>query len=105
VPQPTMDSNKGINNLTFGKNVEKKIRKHIDQVRKRHGTQKEIIPSPSDGGIEVVQQIIRNRVSQGGGYSGIYAGESTLFFPDGNVVYVIRENGEFWTILKNIKNE
>ncbi len=55
------------------------------------------------GGIEKVQEIIKNRISQGNGYKSTYAGEPADFYPDGKVTYVVRESGEFWTILKNIK--
>ncbi len=93
-----------VSNLSFGKNFEKKVRKHINQVRNRLGT-KEEIPSPGKGGAEKVQQIIQDRISQGGGYAGRYAGEKVTFFEEGKVVYVVRENGEFWTILNNTKSK
>lgn len=86
--------------MTWGKNVNTKIRKHIDQVRKR-GDVVDDIPTPGKGGIERVQEIIRDRVAQGGGRPTTYAGEAATAFDDGGVTYILRENGEFWTILKN----
>ena len=82
----------------FGKNTEKKIRKHIDQVRNRHGI-KQDIPRPRDGGNEIVKEIIRKRVEQGGGVYKPYAGQPAFRYFDGNVEYIIRPNGQFWTIL------
>ncbi len=89
--------------LTFGENFSKKVRKHIDQVRKRYEGTVDDIPSPGKGGIDRVQQIIMERIAQGGGYAGTYAGEPATFYTDGGVVYVVRESGEFWTILRNTK--
>ncbi len=97
------EATKTVDNLNFGKNFEKKVRKHIDQIRKRYDGQIEDIPSPSSGGTDVVMEIIKRRIAQGGGYMSTYAGEAATFFVDGNVVYVLRESGEFWTILKNTK--
>ena len=88
---------------SFSKNFPKKVRKHIDQVRKRYNGHIDKIPSPNKGGIETVKNIIKNRVAQGRGYRSNYAGQPAFFYKDGNVVYVFRENGEFWTILKNLK--
>jgi len=89
--------------VRFGDNFPKKVRKHIDQVRKRYDGIIDDIPSPGKGGLDRVQEIITKRISQGGGYPSTYAGEAATFFKDGNVVYVVRESGEFWTILKNTK--
>jgi hypothetical protein len=86
--------------VSFGKNFDKKVRKHIDQVRNR-GSMKEDIPSPGNGGIERVQEIIQQRVAQGGGRATIYAGDPAISFEDGGVTYIFRPNGEFWTILGN----
>lgn len=86
--------------VSWGKNVDKKIRKHIDQVRNR-GDVVDDIPSPGKSGIERVQEIIRQRVAQGGGRPTTYAGEAATAFEGGGVTYILRENGEFWTILKN----
>ena len=88
---------------SFSKNFPKKVRKHIDQVRKRYNSHIDKIPSPNKGGIETVKNIIKNRVAQGGGYRSSYASQPAFFYKDGNVVYVFKENGEFWTILKNTK--
>jgi len=87
--------------LSFGKNANKKIRKHIDQIRKRYKDKIEDIPKASKGGIDKVKEIIQDRISQGGGRPGPFAGESAIFFEDEGVSYVIRKSGEFWTILKN----
>jgi len=86
--------------INFGKNFDKKVRKHIDQVRNR-GATKEDIPAPGRGGIERVQEIIRERVARGGGRATTYAGEPAIAFEDGGVTYIFRRNGEFWTILGN----
>ena len=88
--------------LNFGRNSDKKFRKHGDQIRNRNGV-KEDIPKLNQGGRERYQQIIRDRVRQGNSYKGTYAGENARFYQDGRVVYVIRENGDFWTILRNTK--
>lgn|SRR5487761_1813375 len=87
--------------LQFGENFPKKVRKHIDQVRHR-GPVKDNIPSPGDGGIERVEQIIRDRVALGGGRLTTFADERALAFEDGAVTYIIREDGTFWTILSNL---
>ena len=84
--------------VTFGKNFDKKIRKHIDQVRNRGDVQD---PIPGKGGIERLEQIIRERVSRGGGRETTFAGETAVAFEDGGVTYIFRTNGEFWTILVN----
>jgi len=86
--------------VSFGKNFDKKPRKHIDQVRNR-GPVKEDFPSPGRGGTERVEEIIRLRVAQGGGRATTYAGEAAIAFEDGGVTYNFRLNGEFWTILVN----
>ena len=86
--------------VTFGKNFDTKVRKHIDQVRNR-GPIKDPIPSPGKGGIERIEQIIRDRVAQGGGRATSYADEAAVAFEDGGVTYIFRPNGEFWTILGN----
>ena len=86
--------------VTFGENFAKKVRKHIDQVRSR-GPVKEAIRSPNRGGIERVEQIIRDRVAEGGGRPTTYAGEAAVAFEDGGVTYILRAGGEFWTILGN----
>ncbi len=86
--------------VRFGDNFDKKVRKHIDQVRNR-GPVREAIPSPAKGGIERVQQIIRDRVAQGDGRGTTFAGEAAVAFEDGGVTYIFRPTGEFWTILGN----
>jgi hypothetical protein len=85
---------------SFGKNFDKKVRKHIDQIRNR-GPIKEDIPSPGQGGIDRVEEIIRDRVALGGGRAATYADEPAIAFEDGGVTYIFRLNGEFWTILGN----
>jgi len=87
------------NQCSFGKNTDKKIRKHINQVRNRHGY-KQDIPSPGNGGNEMVRNIIRDRVRQGGAEYRPYSGQPAYRFHDGKVEYVIRPNGDFWTILR-----
>ena len=84
---------------SFGKNTDKKIRKHINQVRNRHGV-KQDIPSPGNGGNEMVRNIIRDRVRQGGAEYRPYSGQPAYRFHDGKVEYVVRPNGDFWTILR-----
>jgi hypothetical protein len=84
--------------VNFGKNFDKKVRKHIDQVRNR-GPVKENTPSPGKGGTERVQEIIQQRVARGGGRATTYAGEPAVAFEDGGVTYIFRRNGVFWTIL------
>lgn len=86
--------------VQLGKNFEKKVRKHIDQVRNRV-TPPEDIPSPGKGGIKRVAEIIHERVAKGGGREATYAGETVVAFEDGGVTYIFRSNGEFWTILGN----
>jgi hypothetical protein len=86
--------------VEFGKNFDKKVRKHIDQVRKRVNPPEDI-PSPGRGGIERVRQIIQERVAQGGGRETTYAGAAAVAFEDGGVTYIFRADGEFWTILGN----
>jgi len=86
--------------VSFGDNFAKKVRKHVDQVRNR-GPALEAIPSPAKGGIERIQQIIRDRVAQGGGRATTFAGEAAVAFEDGGVTYIFRSTGEFWTILGN----
>jgi hypothetical protein len=86
--------------VQLGKNFEKKVRKHIDQVRNRV-TPPENIPSPGKGGFERVAVIIHGRVAEGGGRETTYAGETVVAFEDGGVTYIFRPNGEFWTILGN----
>ena len=85
----------------FTKNFSKKVRKHIHQVRKRNPNCVDDIPTPGKGGVEAIKNIIKKRVAQGGGRWSTYAGEPALFYKDGGVVYVLKENGAFWTILKN----
>jgi hypothetical protein len=84
----------------FGKNFDKKVRKHIDQIRNR-GPVKEDIPSPGKGGIDRVEEIIRERAVLGGARAATYADEPVLAFEDGGVTYIFRLDGEFWTILGN----
>lgn len=86
--------------IRFGTNFEKKVRKHIDQIRNRV-IPAENIPSPGRGGIKRVEQIIRDRVAKGGGSATTYAGDAAVAFEDGRVTYIFRPDGEFWTILKN----
>lgn len=86
--------------LDFGPNFPKKVRKHVDQVRNR-GSAKEFIPSPGKSGIDRVRQIVRDRVAMGGGQAITYADEPAVAFDDGAVTYIIRPDGEFWTILSN----
>jgi len=86
--------------VSFGKNFATKVRKHIDQIRNR-GAVEEDIPSPGHGGLERVEQIIRDRVAKGGGRTTTYAGEPAVAFEDGGVTYIFRPNGEFWTVLGN----
>jgi RHS repeat-associated protein len=86
--------------VRFGKNFDTKCRKHIDQIRNR-GPVREDIPSPGRGGRERVQEIIRQRVAQGGGRATTYADEPAIAYEDGGVTYIFRPNGEFWTILRN----
>ena len=86
--------------VSFGKNFDKKVRKHIDQVRNR-GPVKDPIPSPSQGGAASVRKIITDRVAKGGGRRTTYAGEDAWAYEDGGVTYILRMNGEFWTILGN----
>ncbi len=86
--------------VSFGKNFSTKVRKHIDQVRNR-GSAQDQIPSPGKGGMDRVEQIIRDRVAQGGGRGTRYADEAATAFEDGGVTYIFRPNGEFWTILGN----
>jgi hypothetical protein len=86
--------------VNFGKNFDTKVRKHIDQVRNR-GPVKEDIPSPGKGGIQRIEQIIRERVARGGGRATTYAGERAVAFEDGGVTYIFRPSGGFWTILGN----
>lgn len=86
--------------VQLGKNFEKKVRKHIDQVRNRV-TPPEDIPSPGKGGIKLVAEIIHERVAKGGGREATCAGETVVAFEDGGVTYIFRSNGEFWTILGN----
>jgi hypothetical protein len=86
--------------LRFGQNFAKKVRKHIDQVRNR-GPVREPIPSPAAGGIERVEEIIRDRVGRGGGRTTAFASDPAFAFDDGGVTYIFRPNGEFWTILGN----
>ena len=89
--------------VNFGDNFKKKARKHVDQMRKRYEGKLDNIPKLGKGGFEKIQQIIKERVAEGGGYESTYSGQKATFYPDGGVVYVIRENGNFWTILKNEK--
>jgi len=96
---PVCDTSGEPQSCTFGKNADKKIRKHINQVRYRNGL-KQDIPSPGNGGNEMVRDIVRARVEQGGGVYRPYAGQPAYRYADGNVEYVIRPNGEFWTILR-----
>lgn len=86
--------------VTFGKNFAKKVRKHIDQIRHR-GAIKEDIPSPGSGGTQRVEQIIRDRVTQGGGRATTFADEPAIAFEDGAVTYIIRQDGTFWTVILN----
>jgi hypothetical protein len=49
--------------VQLGKNFEKKVRKHIDQVRNRV-IPREDIPSPAKGGFDRVTEIIHERVAK-----------------------------------------
>ena len=84
----------------FGRNFDKKVRKHIQQVRWRHGKLEEI-PEPGNGGSEKVAQIIQDRVTAGGGRETIFADMPAVAFEDGGVTYIFKVDGEFWTILGN----
>lgn len=86
--------------LQFGQNFAKKVRKHIDQVRRRRPVMEDVAP-PGKSGIDRVEQIIRDRVALGGGRPTTFAGEAAEAFGDGNVTYIIRLDGTFWTILSN----
>lgn len=86
--------------IQFGANFEKKVRKHIQQVRRRV-VPAEDIPGPGQGGTERVRQIISACVAKGGGRKTTFAGEPAVAFADGGVTYIFRPNGEFWTILGN----
>jgi RHS repeat-associated protein len=101
-PAPPATPNPDDFDPVFGKNFEKKVREHIDQVRRRNGG-REDIPRPSKGGAEAVERIIRERVARGNGRAGTYAREQAIFFEDCGVSYVFRTNGEFWTILSNMR--
>jgi len=96
---PICDSLEEPKSCKFGKNTDKKIRKHINQVRNRYGSRQDI-PSPSKGGNEMVRDIVNNRVKQGGGVYKPYSGQPAFRYADGKVEYVIRPNGKFWTILR-----
>jgi hypothetical protein len=98
-PEPQPAKEPKVESPTFGKNFDKKVRKHIDQVRKRHGV-KEDIPEPGRGGIGRVEEIIRARVAQGGGVLEKWAGEDVIAFYDGAIKYIFRLNGEFWMIVR-----
>ncbi len=101
LPEPSEPASSSIGApITFGENFAKKVRKHIDQIRHREPVP-EAIPSPGKGGIERVEQIIRERVGKGNGRATSYAGEAAVAYEDGGVTYIFRPNGEFWTILGN----
>ena len=85
----------------FGENFDKKVRKHIDQVRKRYDNEIERIPSPNKGGAKRIREIIKERIARGGGRPSTFSGEPVTIFEDGKVVYVIKKDGQFWTILRN----
>jgi hypothetical protein len=86
--------------VRFGKNFDKKVRKHIHQVRHRKDPP-ESIPAPSAGGIDQVREIIEQRVAKGGGRDTTFADQPAVAFEDGGVTYIFRPDGEFWTILGN----
>ncbi len=90
----------GLDDINWGKNFSKKARKHINQVRNRHGTVEQI-SKLRKGGEKRLQEIIRTRVGQHGGRATTYAGERAIAYEDGGVTYIFRESGEFWTILSN----
>ncbi|MGB4708013.1 MAG: hypothetical protein WBH28_06095, partial [Fuerstiella sp.] len=92
----------GKTTLSFGENVEKKVRKHIDQVRKRADGQIDRIPSPSQGGVDAVKNIIQERIAKGGGVKTTFGGQDVMSFNDGGVSYILKMDGTFWTILKNM---
>ncbi|MGD0094705.1 MAG: hypothetical protein ABSE73_32750 [Planctomycetota bacterium] len=85
----------------FGLNFLTKVRKHIDQVRRRVPGKIERIPKPERGGAQQISEIIAGRVKKGGGRFTTFAGKRAIVYADGGVSYVFRENGEFWTILRN----
>ena len=86
---------------SFGPNFLMKVRKHIDQVRRRHRGHVDRIPRPERGGADRLKEIIVTRVSRGGGRFTTFAGARAIVYEDEGVSYVFRENGEFWTILRN----
>jgi hypothetical protein len=51
--------------------------------------------------MEQVREIITGRVKEGGGRFTTFAGSRAIVYEDGGVSYVFREDGEFWTILRN----
>jgi hypothetical protein len=85
----------------FGLNFLTKVRKHIDQVRRRVPGKIERIPRPDSGGAAQIEEIIASRVKKGGGRFTTFAGARAIVYEDGGVSYVFRENGEFRTILRN----
>jgi hypothetical protein len=86
--------------LDFGENFPKKVRKHIDQIRNR-GPVREGILAPGKSGIKRVEEIVRERVAQGGGRATTFAGAPALAFEDGAVTYVTHPDGRFWTVLSD----
>lgn len=48
-----------------------------------------------------MREIIEKRVAQGGGKDTTFADQSAVAFEDGGVTYIVRPDGEFWTILGN----
>jgi hypothetical protein len=86
--------------VRFGKNFDKKVRKHIDQVRNRVSPP-ENIAAPSASGIDRVRRIIEDRVAAGRGRDTTFADEPAVAFEDGGATYIFRPDGEFWTILGN----
>lgn len=83
--------------FSWGPNYKRKIRRHIQQMREKYPE----LRKARKGGIEDAQQVIEDRVAQGGGEATTYAGEDAIRFEDGPVTYIFRESGEFWTILSN----
>jgi hypothetical protein len=85
----------------FGPNFLTKVRKHIDQVRRRVPGKIERIPKPERGGMEQTWEIIAGPVKKGGGRFTTFAGRRAIVYEDGGVSYVFREDRKFWTILRN----
>ena len=89
-------------NICSGRSIQfcKKVRKQIDQIPHR-GPVREDIPSPGKGGLERVEEIIRDRVAKGAGRPTTFADEPAVAFEDGAVTYIIRQDGTFWTVVSN----